>query len=229
MFTPTVTFNKIINTSTPIQLIKYATQAAICVASVLFIIKASVWLNTGSQTIKLSLLDSGFDIFISFTNYLIVILVPQTSNNKFFCYHKIAAISTIIQSILMLITVAYSLLTALSLEVPHASLYSVSMLFISLALSYILVSFQRRVIEATDSLIVHADMMHYQTDLFMSSASIICLIGARYYPIPWLDSSIALGIGLYLLKTIGYLFYKAFRVLLDPNQHKDTIFSCHHS
>lgn len=230
-----ISFSKIIEKSSHAQLVKYATQGAIAVATVLFIAKTIVWLNTGSQTVRISLLDSAFDICVSCTNYLIILLVPYKTNNKFFCYHRIAALATFTQGILMLATVVYSLLTSLSFDTPGTSLSSLLILFISLILSSFLVNFQHRVYGLTNSIIVQADMMHYQTDLFMNGASIICLFCSWVFEITWIDPVLALIIGLYLLKIIAFLITRSLKVLI---YHRPTdvsgdepgkIFSCGHN
>lgn len=198
------------------KLTKYATQAAVALASTLFVLKLIAWISTGSDTLKLSCFDSGFDIVVSSTNLLIITLIINKQNPNFvFGYDKIAALAALSQVLMMVGIITYTLLGTLSFEVPQYNIYSISILFLSLILSFMLIKFQKYVSNRTNSIIVKADMLHYQTDLFINAVSIVCLIISKFYAIWWLDAALAILIGLYLLKNISHLCIESLNILLD--------------
>lgn len=209
-------FNRFISKRNYVQLTSCATKAAIFVACSLCILKFFVWQYTGSNTIKISLLDSMFDVVISAINFVIVSRIVIRKTNKFLHnFDKISAISTLIQACLMLYTVVYAIFTSLALETPVVSILSIVILFVSFILSVILLIFQRKVYKVTGSLIIKADMLHYQTDLITNFVGMVFLCISWIFDIGFLDFMAAIIMGCYLLKMILWLAIDAMKVLLD--------------
>lgn len=213
-----------LNKVSPDKLTKYATQAAVGLSSLLFILKIIAWWTTGSDTLKISCLDSGFDMIISSINLLIVVLIIRKQNTKYvYGYDKIAALAALSQVVLMFSIIIYTLSSTLSFDTPNTNLYSISILILSLVLSYVLIKFQKYVDKRTNSIIVKADMMHYQTDLFINSASILGLMISWVYKIWWIDAFLAIIIGLYLLRNIAHLGFESLSILLDRKQDENAV------
>lgn len=230
------TLQYMLNLEQKIRLDKLATKSAVLVAGFLFVLKIFVWIQTSSNTIKLSCIDSGFDLLVSTVNFGISSFLLTRQTDRFlYNFDKFAALAALIQSILMSI----ALVCALCIFDHHhvetgISLLSLFVVTISLALSIWLVALQTKVAKLTGSMIVRADMLHYKTDLLMNFAALVCLSIGWLTGISILDFYCSIGVGLYLTHTIIELIWHALKVLLDcklahdyhiPNCKIDVVFT----
>jgi ferrous-iron efflux pump FieF len=87
-------------------------------------------------------------------------------------------------------------------------------MFFSMALTLVLVSYQRYVVNKTNSIAVKADSLHYAADLITNAC---ILVGFALYHIGWLysDPIIALLVGLYILRSAYEIGVEAIQLLMD--------------
>lgn len=197
------------------KLMSVATKAALVISFSLFIMKTLAWLQTSSIALKLSCIDSAFDICISFVNFMIIRLTNKKQAKYMHGYDKSAPLAALSQSVIIMGVIVYSLYDAFSdHEVVYHS-WSIIILGFSLFMSALLISFQQYVVTRTNSMVISADMMHYQTDFFINTGAMLSLIIARFVNIWWLDSSLAIAIGLYLLFGIAGLLRRSIETLMD--------------
>lgn len=197
------------------KLMSVATKAALITAFSLFILKTLAWLQTSSLALKLSCIDSAFDIGISFVNFFVIRLTSKEQSKYLYGYDKAAALAALSQSVIIMLIILYTLYDAFSdHEVVYHS-WSIVILGLSLFMSALLISFQQYVVARTRSMIVAADMMHYQTDFFINTGAMLSLIIARFVRIWWLDSILAIAIGMYLLFGIAGLLKQSVETLMD--------------
>jgi len=90
-----------------------------------------------------------------------------------------------------------------------------TIMVLAIALTTVLILFQRYVIRRTNSLAIAADSLHYQTDLLTSVGILIGLNITTYFNIIWLDSLIGGGIGVYILLTSYKIGIRALNILMD--------------
>ncbi len=205
--------------STHEQLSRQATLASIVVALVLIISKTWVYWATGSVSLLGSLLDSILDGVTSLMNFIALryALVPADDDHKF-GHGKLESIAALGQSAFMIGSAVVLVLTSFDAMLDQRQVINnewgiwVSLLAIVLTLA--LVRFQKYVLTQTRSLIVEADSLHYQGDLLMNMAVLLAMVmvGLGIY---WIDSVMAIGIGIFLCFNAWKVGRRAFEDLMD--------------
>lgn len=201
------------------HLVKAAAYAAMGVATVLLLVKLSVWWLSGSTSVLSSTLDSMMDIVASVINFFAIryALIPADDDHPF-GHSKAEGIAALLQTAFIAGSVAV-LLLHVSERLFHpqplqALPESLAVMLLSTLLTLLLVGFQRWVVKHTGSLAVKADSEHYASDILMNIAVVVALAGA-YMGIDWLDPFIALLIALILLRSVYNIAKLALGVLMD--------------
>ncbi|TCV93480.1 CDF family cation-efflux transporter FieF [Biostraticola tofi] len=212
------------------RLVKSAALAATVTASLLLLIKAIAWGYTGSVSILASLVDSLVDLAASVTNLWVVRYAVQPADNEHtFGHGKAESLGALAQSMFIAGSALFLILTGLqhllSTSALRAPTIGIVVTVIALMTTLILVTFQRWVVRRTQSQVIRADMLHYQSDLMMNGAILISL-GLSWYGILWADAVFAIGIGLYILKNALSMGFEAVQSLLDralPDEERQAI------
>ncbi len=210
-------------------LIKSASYFSVITAICILIVKAYGWLATDSQTILASLVDAMLDISSSVINLIAVrfSMQPPDDNHRF-GHDKFQDLAIFSQSIFFFascILIFFASFKALytQAEVINNDVGLIS-IYISLALTFILVSYQTYVIKQTNSAIIIADKLHYFSDFLINIAVIISLhLSSTYW---FIDSSAGIIIGFYILYGATNLLRQSIRNLADeelPQKDKDRI------
>jgi cation diffusion facilitator family transporter len=79
----------------------------------------------------------------------------------------------------------------------------------------LLVGFLKRKTRETPSLILRADMVHYQTDLLSNGGILVALALVRLSGWAWLDPAIAIGVSVFVARAAFPLLRKGLAMLLD--------------
>jgi ferrous-iron efflux pump FieF len=233
-----------------------AIRAAVVVAFVLAVLKCGIFLLTQSVSIKLSLLDSCFDVSVSLINYAATILSFHKHRWYGYGYDKITGVAAVCQVALLLwcaynpaIDAWYTLLCwggtdtqsiehldVLTCEIPnpplyawHHSLVTIASLIVSLALTLVLVRYQRHVIERTGHLIVTVDRVHYTTDILTNCSLLgffIFLACVNPQDYPWIelfDPILTIMLFAYILACCSRVLKDAWYILMDRRMppHKE--------
>ena len=98
---------------------------------------------------------------------------------------------------------------------------------LSLAATAALVFYLRRKARETDSLVLRADTVHYQTDLLSNGGILLTLALVRLTGWTWLDPVIALGVAFYVARAAIPLIRKGLAMLLDHALEDDLVDSIH--
>lgn len=169
------------NPDTHAKLLRLATQASLSVALVLISVKISGWWFTESVSLLASLLDSSADLVASLLTFLAVrwALIPPDHDHRF-GHGKAEALAALAQSMFILGSAVMLALQAIGRltnpqPIQHTELGIGIMLF-SMVLTALLVMFQHSVVRRTGSTAIHADAMHYATDLLSNFAVIVALL-----------------------------------------------------
>lgn len=212
-------------------LIKSASYASCTIAIFILLIKAHSWFITYSQSILASLIDSVLDISSSFINLIAIrfALKPPDHNHRF-GHEKIQDLTVFSQSIFFLgsgiLTLISSVRSLLNKEKPINLDYGITVMYICIALTIILITYQTYVIKKTNSEIVKVDKFHYFTDLTTNFAIIVSIQLSPYF---WfIDSVCGIGISLYIMYGSSVLFRKALKNLIDeefPEEDRKKIIS----
>lgn len=199
--------------------VKRAAILAILTALLLIIVKGFAWWQTGSVSILASITDSMLDLFASFINMLILrfALMPADRNHSF-GHGKAESLAMLAQSAFISGSAVFLLLQSIHrLNAPQVltnTHIGISVTLFSIAITLLLVWYQRRVIAQTDSPAIKADHLHYQTDLLMN-VTILISLSLTLWDMIWADAVFAVFIALYILLSAAKMFVDAVQLLLD--------------
>ena len=197
------------------RLLRLATRASVAVALILIVLKATVWISTGSVSLLAGLIDSLMDAAASIINLFAVgyALKPADKEHRF-GHGKAEALAGLAQSafitgsaVLVLLQGVNRLLNPEPLDTAWAG---VAVMVFSIAATLGLLAIQKHVIARTNSTAVGADSLHYRSDLLLNLSIIVALLLA-HFGIQQADALFGLGIALF----IGY---GAVRIGLDAIQ-----------
>lgn len=193
------------------RLMRLATYASISVAAALILAKAVAWLITDSVSVMSSLLDSLLDLAASLVNLLAVrhALTPADREHRF-GHGKAEPLAGLAQA--AFITGSAVLLGLEALHrlvqpqpVAHSAI-GIVVMAVSIAVTLVLVAFQRRVARASGSVAIDADALHYRSDIVLNASVILSLVLSTQLSLPALDPVFALAIA-------GYILYSAWTIV----------------
>lgn len=94
-------------------------------------------------------------------------------------------------------------------------------MLLSLALTVALLAFQRKVVRETGSTAIHADSLHYRSDILLNSSILIALLLTHF---GWLqmDAIFAIGIAVYIFWSALSIVRGAIAVLMDEELPGET-------
>ena len=188
--------------------VKKAANFAIITALILIIAKGIAWWQTGSVSMLASITDSMLDLLASFMNMLILrfALMPADHNHSF-GHGKAESLASLVQSAFISGSAIFLLLQGIHrFNSPQAlsnTLLGMAVTVFSILATGLLVWYQGRVINATESPAIKADRLHYQTDLLMN------------FTILWADAVFAILISLYILWNAAKMLFDSTQLLLD--------------
>lgn len=200
--------------------VKYASYASVSVACILIFVKFFAWQVTGALSLQASLIDSLLDGLASLLNMFAIRQAHRPADAEHrFGHGKIEAIGALAQSIFIFASAGWLLYEAgnrfihpESLEKAEVGLWIMAF---SVVLTLALVLYQKRVFKQTNSIAIHADSIHYQSDLFINISVIIALLGSTFQGMTFLDPLIGAGIAGYILYTAWKVAAHSFDILID--------------
>ena len=202
------------------RLMRLATAASMAVAVTLIAIKAGAWLISDSVSVLSSLADSTLDLVASLITFFSVrhALTPADREHRF-GHGKAEALAGLVQagfiaaSAIGLAGAAINRL--LHPSTLHAELLAVAVMVASIAITLLLVIFQRFVVRRTGSMAIGADSAHYKTDLVTNGGVIVALLLSARLGLIWADGAIAGLISLYILNSAREIGLQSYHVLMD--------------
>lgn len=212
------------------RLMRLATYASVSVALILIVAKLIAWQQSGSVSLLATLVDSGLDALASLVNLIAVrhALSPADHEHRF-GHGKAEALAGLGQA---------ALITGSSLFLMHESAqrmlapvpmesFKVGMwvMVFSIAMTLLLLTFQRHVILRTDSTAIRADALHYRTDLLVN-ASVLLALGLSYWGWPGFDALFAMAIAFYILYSAWEIITVSYDHLMDrelPDEQREEI------
>ncbi len=213
------TTNTTITPQETARLMKLATYASISVALILIVAKLAAWGMSGSVSLLATLVDSTLDAFASLINLFAVrhALSPADKEHRF-GHGKAEAIAGLGQSAFITGSAAFLLLESgrrlMNPEPVQSYALGIWVMVFSIALTLVLLSFQKRVIAKTNSTAIKADALHYRTDVLVN-ASVILALWLSVEGWPGFDALFAGGIALYILWSVWGIISEALDHLMD--------------
>ena len=199
---------------------KRATLVSSSVATLLLIVKLVLGVASGSVAVLASAIDSLLDMLVSIFNFFAIKKSEEHPDEE---YHdgkaKIQAIAAVIEGTIITISGIYIIYEAIkklsSGSVTTLLTPSIVAMTFSIIITYILVKYLLKIARETDNLVIKADALHYQTDLW-SNAAVLVALGLVYMTgIDAIDAIFGLGIGLYIIYSAYEIIQEGIEILLD--------------
>lgn len=208
------------------RLMRLATYAAVSVATVLVISKLAAWMATESVSLLSTLIDSLLDVAASAVNLLAVrhALEPADREHRF-GHGKAESLAGLAQSAFITGSALFLFIEAGDRLLKPRDIQNTDIGFIvmglSIALTLILVGFQRYVIKRTKSVAISADTLHYQMDILVNIGVVISLLAVSRMGWQWADPAIAVLIAIYIVRGAWEIAQEALDVLMDRELNDD--------
>lgn len=208
------------------RLMRLATQAALAVALTLVLAKAIAWWLSGSVSLLAGLTDSLLDSAASLINLIAVhfALRPADDDHRY-GHGKAEALAGLGQALFIGVSAVLIGLQGIErLQTPQpleAEGVGIAVMLLSLALTVALLSFQRKVVRETGSTAIHADSLHYRSDILLNSSILLALLLTRF---GWqqMDAIFAIGIAFYIFWSAISIVRGSIAVLMDEELPSET-------
>ena len=174
-----------------------AAPASVARACVLIVAKAvAAWL-TGSIAMLGSLADSGLDLLASMVTLYGVWLAAQPADHDHrFGHGKAEALAALFQVALITasaIAIAWRAVLRLGDPAPTSdAAFGIGVSLVAIAITVLLLLYQRRIIRETGSVAIRADNVHYQSDVLLNVSVIVAMVLDQY--LGWRAADPVLGI-----------------------------------
>jgi len=207
---------------------KRATIVSSSVATLLLILKLVLGVASGSVAVLASAIDSLLDMLVSILNFFAIKKSEERPDEE---YHygkgKIQAIAAVIEGTIITISGIYIIYEAINKlnSGSQTTLLTPSIvaMTLSIIITYALVKYLLRISRETDSIVIKADALHYQTDLW-SNAAVLVALGLVYMTgMDAIDAIFGLGIGIYIIYSAYEIIQEGVEILLDRALNGDTV------
>ncbi len=194
--------------------------ASVAVALVLVAAKSWAWAETGALSVAASLVDSALDLVVSIANLAAILYAAKPADEDHrFGHNSIEDIAALAQAV-MVATAGVALgwrgvERLLSPQPLAAESAGIAVMVLSVALTGVLVWWQRRVARQTGSKVVAADSLHYLSDLLPAAGAIVALGASALFGVVRLDSVVSLVAAAVLLRGAWKIGGSAFSALMD--------------
>lgn len=208
------------------RLMRLATRAALGVALTLVLAKAIAWWLSGSVSLLAGLTDSLLDSAASLINLVAVhfALRPADEDHRY-GHGKAEALAGLGQALFIGVSAVLIGMQGIErLQSPQpleAEGVGIAVMLLSLGLTIALLTFQRKVVRETGSTAIHADSLHYRSDILLNSSILLALLLTRF---GWLqmDAIFAIGIAFYIFWSAISIVRGAVAVLMDEELPSET-------
>ncbi|WP_312255754.1 cation diffusion facilitator family transporter [Stutzerimonas nitrititolerans] len=201
------------------RLLRRATSAALATAMLLALSKAVAWWLSGSVSLLAGLTDSLLDGAASLLNLLAVhySLRPADDDHRY-GHGKAEALAGLGQAAFICVSAilvgVQGVDRLLHPQPLGAQGVGIAVMLLSLAITALLLGYQRHVVKVTGSTAIRADSLHYRSDLLLNAGILLALVLAGF---GWerLDALFGIGIAFYILWSAVSIVREAGAVLMD--------------
>jgi ferrous-iron efflux pump FieF len=198
-------------------------RAAIAsVSMALFLVSLKIWASWETSSIAMlgSLADSALDIIASVVTLISVRLAAQPADEKHSYGHgKAEALAALFQGGIIIasaIAIAWRGIMGLSNPVvPQAPELGIGVSLVAMATTFALISYQRFVVARTGSVAIHADHVHYSSDLLLNASVIAALVLDVWVGWRQADPLFGIAIAVWLLWQVREIWSHAIDQLMD--------------
>ncbi len=207
---------------------KKATVISSSTAALLVTIKMVVGIMSGSIAILASAIDSFLDLMVSIFNYFALHQSEKEADAQFnFGRGKLEAIAAVMEGTIISISGLFILYNAIE-KLLHPKIIafmdlSLIVMGISIVITTLLVLFLIRIAKKTGNLVIRADALHYQTDLYTNGAILIALAVIHFTDFQIIDPLLGIGIALYMVYSAFPIIKEGILMLMDIALNEDEI------
>ena len=206
-----------------------AAIASVCMALFLLTLKIYAAAETGSVALLGSLADTAFDVLASLLTLFSVRYAARPADDDHrFGHGKAEALSALMQVMLIVASAGFigwrAVVRLGSGETTVHPEYGIGVSLISIVATLALLAYQRQVVRKTGSVAIHADHVHYQSDLLLNIAVIIAIALEVFGGFRGADPVFGIGIAFWLLFGASQSAKMALAQLLDrewPKEKRD--------
>jgi ferrous-iron efflux pump FieF len=197
-----------------------AAIASVSMALFLLVLKVYAAAQTGSVALLGSLADTAFDVLASLLTLFSVryAAMPADDDHRF-GHGKAEALSALVQVGLIIVSAAIigwrAILHLGSGQSTANPEYGIGVSVIAIIATVGLLAYQRYVVTKTGSVAIHADHVHYQSDLLLNGAVIIAIVLDTMLHVRGADAVFGMGIAAWLLWNASRAARMALDQLLD--------------
>ena len=180
--------------------------ASVAVALTLVLLKLWALGATSSLSVAASLADSALDLMMSIGGLTAILYAARPADEDHaFGHSSVEDLAALAQSVFILISGGVIGVSAvnrlLAYQPPElaAEGRGIAIMVVSIAITFALVLWQRRVARRTGSKVVAADSLHYMSDLIPGIGAILSLWASAKFGIGQVDSIVALGAAVLLV------------------------------
>ncbi|RUM70909.1 MAG: cation transporter [Sulfurovum sp.] len=207
---------------------KKATVISSFVATCLMIVKLAIGVASGSVAVLASAIDSLLDTLVSLFNFF-AIKKSEENPDEMYQYGKgkIQAIAAVIEGTVISMSGIYIIYEAIK-KLKNESVTtllapSIWVMLFSIIVTYLLVRYLLRIAKETDNLVIKADALHYQTDLWSNAAVLVSLALVYLTGMDAIDAMVGLGIGVYIIYSAYEIIQEGIEILLDKALDEDLV------
>jgi ferrous-iron efflux pump FieF len=181
-----------------------AALASVTVALLLLVAKGWAAYRTDSTAMLGSLADTALDVIASLTTLVGVRIaaIPADLDHRF-GHGKAEALVALAQVVLISVSAIGIGWRAVDRLIngaqTEAMANGIAVSLLAIAFTFLLLSYQRRVIARTGSVAIKTDNVHYKSDLMLNGAVIVALVLDQALRIRGADALFGIGIALWLL------------------------------
>jgi ferrous-iron efflux pump FieF len=181
-----------------------AALASVTVALALLVAKAWAAYQTGSTAMLGSLADTALDVIASLTTLVGVRIaaIPADLDHRF-GHGKAEALVALAQVVMITVSAIGIAWRAVDRLINGAQTQAMAdgivVSLLAIALTFVLLWYQRRVIARTGSVAIKTDNVHYKSDLMLNGSVIVALVLEQGLHVAGADALFGIGIALWLL------------------------------
>jgi ferrous-iron efflux pump FieF len=163
------------------SLTQRAAIASVSMASFLLVLKSWAAWQTGSVSMLGSLADTGLDIIASLVTLFSVRLAAQPADGDHrFGHGKAEALAALFQTAIITVSafaIGWRGISRFGAAVrPEHPEFGIGVSVVAIATTFALITYQRFVVKKTGSVAIHADHVHYSSDLLLNASVIAALV-----------------------------------------------------
>jgi len=202
------------------DLTRRAAMASVAMASALLGLKLWASITTGSVSMLGSLADTAIDIAASLMTLFSVRFAAQPADEQHsFGHGKAEALAALAQTVLISMSallIAWRAVTHWSSAGPpeHPEV-GIGVSLVAMAGTFVLIQYQRYVVARTGSVAIHADHVHYSSDLLLNGSVIAALVLDAMLGLRGADPAFGIAIAAWLIWQASQVARTAIDQLMD--------------